>query len=93
MRAVTRGGVGAWSQPFGFNMRQSVVPKPLTSFPGLLRWTPVEGANAYEVWLIDSNKKLFVYTNVLDERELFTFHQSDAWISTLRWREIGRAHV
>ena len=25
-------------------------------------------------------------TNVLDEREFYTFHQSAQWISTVRWR-------
>ena len=86
VRAVTKAGIGPWSAPFGFNMRQPNVPKPLPTFPGLLRWTPVEGANAYEVWLIDADKKLFVYTNVLDQREFYTFHQSDPWTSKVRWR-------
>lgn len=86
VRAVTRGGPGAWSAPYGFNMRQSVVPRPLATQPGLLRWSPVDGANAYEVWLIDVDKHLTVFGNVLDQREFYTFHQSDPWISKIRWR-------
>jgi hypothetical protein len=86
VRAKFPNSVSEWSQPFGFNMRQPVVPKPLPSFTGLLRWTPVEGAGGYELWMIDANKSLVVYTNVLDEREFFTFHQSSAWTSKVRWR-------
>jgi hypothetical protein len=86
VRAVVGGNASGWSEPFGFNMRQPTVPKPLPSYPGLLRWTPVEGANAYEVWLVDIDKKLTVFTNVLDEREFYTLHQSPAWTSKVRWR-------
>ena len=42
-------GATAWSKPFGFNVRWED-----TRFrrrePGLVRWTPVEGATAYDVW-------------------------------------------
>ena len=85
-RAVMRSGVTAWSKPFGFNMRQESVPRPLATKAGLLRWTPIEGASGYEVWLIDANRHIFSRTNVLDEREFYTFHQSDPWISNVRWR-------
>ena len=61
-------------------------PTPLPSYPGVLRWTPTEGADGYEVWLIDIGKIEYVRTNVLDEREFYTFHQSAQWISTVRWR-------
>ena len=86
VRAVLRNGSTTWSRPFGFNLRQPNVPRPLPSFAGLLRWTPVDGAGGYEVWLIDVDKKLVVHSNVLDQREVYTFHQSDAWISNVRWR-------
>ncbi len=86
VRAVLRSGATAWSKPFGFNLRQPDVPRPLPSFPGLLRWTPVEGAGAYEVWLIDLDRHLTVNSNVLDQREVYTFHQSDPWIRNVRWR-------
>jgi hypothetical protein len=86
VRAKFARTVSPWSAPFGFNVRQPQVPKPLPSFNGLLRWTPVEGAAGYEVWLIDAGKRAIVYTNVLDEREFYTFHQSPAWTSKVRWR-------
>jgi hypothetical protein len=86
VRAVLRSGATAWSKPFGFNLRQPDVPRPLPSYPGLLRWTPIEGSGGYEVWLIDVDKKVIVHSNVLDQREVYTFHQSDPWISNVRWR-------
>jgi hypothetical protein len=88
--ARARGIVGKratpWSKPFGFNMRAPNVPSPLPSYPGLLRWTPIEGATAYEVWLVDIPKFLVVYTNVLDEREFYSFHQGPNWIGSVKWR-------
>jgi hypothetical protein len=86
VRAKFKNSVSEWSPSFGFNMRQPEVPKPLPSFAGVLRWTPIEGAGGYQVWLIDVNKFIDVYTNVLDEREFYTFHQSQAWTSKVRWR-------
>jgi hypothetical protein len=80
------GGATRWSTPFGFNMRQTDVPKPLPSYPGLLRWTPVDGAGAYEVRFIDIPKSVFTYSNVVDEREFYTLHQGPLWISKVRWR-------
>ncbi len=58
----------------------------MPSYNGLLRWTPIEGADSYQVWLIDTGKMEIVRTNVLDEREFYTFHQAPAWIGTVRWR-------
>ncbi len=75
-----------WSEPLGFDVEPPAPPEPLASKPGLLRWTPVPGANGYQVWLVDARKLETVYSNVLDERELYTFHQSAAWIGTVRWR-------
>jgi hypothetical protein len=86
VRGVVRGVPTAWSKPFGFNLRQPDVPKPLPTHAGLLRWTPIEGASGYDVWLIDANKHTIVTGNVFDQREFYTFHQSDPWISNLRWR-------
>ncbi len=87
-RATTAAGVSPWSDSFGFDVLPPAPPTPLPSDPGLLRWTPLEGASAYQVWLLDvlGGKKETVRTNVLDEREFYTFHQSLAWISTVRWR-------
>ncbi len=86
VRAVVAGGTTNWSKPFGFNMRQADVPRPLASFPGLLRWTPVEGSQAYDVWLIDMPKIVRIRGNVMDEREFWTFHQSAPWTGKVRWR-------
>lgn len=83
---AANGRTTRWSAPFGFNMRQAGVPKPMTSYPGLLRWTPVDGADGYEVWLIDVPKTVVVTTNVLDEREFYTLHQGPLWTSKVRWR-------
>jgi hypothetical protein len=75
-----------WSTSFGFDVVPPAPPAPLPSYPGVLRWTPIEGADAYQVWLIDAGKTETVRTNVLDEREFYTFHQGAAWTGTVRWR-------
>jgi hypothetical protein len=85
-RAVLQKSTTPWSAPFGFSMRAPKVPTPLPSYPGLLRWTPVEGAFAYQVWFVDLPKMVTVYSNVIDEREFYTFHQATPWISSVRWR-------
>src|SRR5215213_5552190 len=90
VRAIKPSSATPWSAPFGFDMEPSAPPKPLASEPGLLRWSPVEGADAYQVWLIDvanpTAKFEAVYTNVLDEREFYTFHRSTSWVGNVRWR-------
>jgi hypothetical protein len=87
VRAITRGGATAWSAPYGFQMRWTTVPKPLTpSYPGLIRWSTVSGANAYIVWFPDVNKWFTTLTNVADEREFYTFHTGLTWTSSVRWR-------
>jgi hypothetical protein len=75
-----------WSAPFRFDVTPPAPPSPLPSYPGVLRWTPTEGADGYQVWLIDIGKMEFVRTNVMDEREFYTFHQSLQWSGTVRWR-------
>jgi hypothetical protein len=90
VRAIKRSSSTPWSAPFGFDMEPADAPKPLQSEPGLLRWTPIEGADMYQVWLIDINnptaKMEMSLTNVLDEREFYTFHRSASWTGTIRWR-------
>src|SRR3954471_13391491 len=90
VRALKRSSSTPWSAPFGFDMEPVAAPKPLPSEPGLLRWTPIEGADMYQIWLIDINnptaKMEMSLTNVLDEREFYTFHRSASWTGTVRWR-------
>jgi hypothetical protein len=87
VRAHTPSGLTRWSSPFGFNMRWKTVPSEIVpTIPGLVRWTPVEGATSYEVWFIDVGKVIATSTNVADEREYYTFHQDPAWSGTVQWR-------
>lgn len=86
VRAVLDDSTTDWSPSFGFDMEPASVPTPLPSYPGLLRWAPVDGAAAYQVWLVDVPKIVTTQTNVLDEREFYSFHQAASWLSTVRWR-------
>ncbi len=90
VRAIKSSSSTPWSTPFGFDMEPAAAPKPLPSEPGLLRWTPIEGADGYQIWFVDINnptpKMEVVFTNALDEREFYTFHRSANWTSTVRWR-------
>src|SRR3954470_24254727 len=52
VRGITATSTTPWSAAFGFDMEPQAAPKPLPSYPGLLRWTPIEGADGYEVWFI-----------------------------------------
>jgi len=86
VRAVTTAGATPWSANYGFDMVAPPAPSPLPSYPGLIRWTPVEGSAGYEIWFVDIPKFVAVTTNVLDEREFFTFHPTLNWMGTVRWR-------
>lgn len=86
VRAVTQVGTTPWTDAYGFNMRWPTVPEPMSTFPGLLRWTPVPGATSYEVWFLDQRKVVTTTTNVADQRELYTFHTDAKWTSSMRWR-------
>jgi hypothetical protein len=92
---VTAAGtdVTPWSDGYGFDVTPPPPPTPLPSEPGVLRWSPIEGADSYQVWLVDvrtqvapTGKKEIVRTNVLDEREFYTFHQSASWTASVHWR-------
>ncbi len=53
VRAHTVDGPTPWSTPFGFNIRWTSIPRDLDSkHAGLVRWSPVEGATAYQVWIV-----------------------------------------
>jgi hypothetical protein len=87
VRAVTAGGgFSNWTAPYGFNTRWANTPEAQTSTPGLVRWSPVEGATGYNVWFLAPNKVVATKTNVADEREHWTFHQDPAFTSAVRWR-------
>jgi hypothetical protein len=84
--------VTPWSAPFGFNMRwtDNDYPQQLGAPEGLIRWKPIEGATRYEVLYPDLNgtKSFQTTTNVADEREWFTFHDTlatSAW-AAVHWR-------
>lgn len=80
------GGASPWSALFGFDITPPPPPTPEASYPGLLRWTPVDGAGAYEVWFVDIGRFRVVRTNVLDERDFYNFHPTPQWTGTIRWR-------
>ena len=86
VRAVVRSGATPWSQPFGFDMEPGSAPVPMPTYNGLLRWAPVEGASEYQVWFVDVPKIETVNTNVIDEREAYTFHHDSTWTGTVHWR-------
>lgn len=92
VRAVTTRGASGWSKTFGFDMRWENVPVPQPARPGLVRWTPVDGATGYEVWFGGRgpgdyvNKIVQTHTNVADQRDLYTFHLEEGWWRTVRWR-------
>ena len=88
VRAIAANGKdGVWSSPFGFNMRWRNKPAPLNpQFPGLVRWTPIEGATMYEVWLYGSRETFFTTTNVADQREFYTLHTGASWTGSITWR-------
>ncbi|HXM77574.1 MAG TPA: hypothetical protein VN971_12400, partial [Thermoanaerobaculia bacterium] len=68
-------------------MRWRDRPRPLDpQFPGLVRWTPIEGATTYEVWLQGSSQLFFTNTNMADEREFYAFHTQPWWIQSVTWR-------
>src|SRR5215218_9510211 len=57
VRALAPNGAPTpWSELFGFNMRWTNLPTPLEAAPGLIRWTPVDGATAYQVWYVEPDK-------------------------------------
>jgi hypothetical protein len=86
VRAVLASGVTPWSNDFGFNMRWETTPAPLSSYPGLVRWTPIEGATGYDVWFPDAGKVISTRTNVADQREFYSFHTDATWTSSVKWR-------
>jgi hypothetical protein len=98
VRATLRGDdVTPWSERYGFRMRAPSPPASLSGGavnprPGMVRWTPVEGATAYQVaFLYDQargeNKLIKTATTAADLREYYTLHN---WVPTVdgpvQWR-------
>lgn len=82
VRAITSKGVTSWSAPYGFNIRWASVPKDLDSpYPGLVRWSPVDGATAYQVWIYGARRTFMTTTNVADARDLYTFHRTNPFFT------------
>lgn len=97
VRAYRGTRAGRWTARYGFRMRAPGAPASLSSGvnprPGMVRWTPVEGATAYEVtFLYDlaegDKKKIKTATTAADLREFYTFHNDLAarGIDEVRWR-------
>ena len=83
----SRGRAGRWSRPYGFNMRWPAKPVPMNpQYPGLVRWTPVEGATMYEVWFRGARTTFLTTTNVADQRDHYTFHRTIPWMGAVDWR-------
>ena len=82
VRANVGGDATNWSTKYGFKMKSPSAPTSLSNganpTPGMVRWTPVEGATAYEVsflWDLPNgqNKKIKTSTTAADLRELYAF--------------------
>ncbi len=57
VRAILAGGgTSPWSADYGFDVVPPAPPTSISSYNGLLRWSPVQGATGYEVWLLDAAK-------------------------------------
>src|SRR4029079_11085769 len=94
VRAIAaNGAVGPWTASYGFDIRSDTVPTPLPAPAGLVRWTPIEGATSYQVWFqninlngANRNHYFETATNVADEREYYTLHQTAAFMGRVEWR-------
>jgi hypothetical protein len=83
VRARTVTGTTPWSSAYGFKLKAPAAPVSLSSglnsTPGMIRWTPVDGATAYQVTFLYSlgtgEKKLIkTATTAADLREYYTLH-------------------
>jgi hypothetical protein len=95
VRALAGGLEGTWSAPYGFNLRAPGAPRSLSSGvnpqPGMVRWTPIDGATAYEVvFLYDQSsgysKRILTATTAADLREYYTFHNGVDFANIVWWR-------
>jgi hypothetical protein len=86
IRTVTRTAKSPWSKPYGFNMSAPDAPSETLGSPGLIRWSPVEGATSYQVWWTDLGKQISTITTSADQREFYTFHQLAPWPDVVHWQ-------
>lgn len=89
VRAISPSGSASdWSEAYGFNTSWKTRPTKLPGpeLPGLLQWTLVDGANAYDVWFVDAGKVVRTRTNAADQREYYAFHQASPWPDLVHWR-------
>src|SRR5919199_1886092 len=89
VRAIApSGATSKWSAPYGFNLRWTTTPLKSSGaeYPGLVRWTPVDGASSYDVWFVDAAKVIRTKTTAADEREYYSFHQGSSWSGLVHWR-------
>ena len=86
VRAVIGKRTSPWSAGYGFNIRWTDVPRQAASYPGLARWTPVEGATSYQVWFTGINRVVETRVNAVDEREFYAFHQGANFTGSIGWR-------
>ncbi len=97
VRANVGGDTTGWSTKYGFKMKSPAPPTSLSNganpTPGMVRWTPVEGATAYEVsflWDLPNgqNKKIKTATTAADLRELYAFANDlgAQGLTNLSWR-------
>jgi hypothetical protein len=93
VRVVAHGRTSPWSKPFGFNTAWQTVPQQEAAPDGLLRWSTIQGATSYDVWVMNvpdgTAGRLGLHfttlTNVADERDFWTFHPQLARGAVL-WR-------
>ncbi len=86
VRAATGKSTSKWSAPYGFNVRWPDVPKQTATYPGLVRWTPIEGATSYQVWFTGIGRVVETRVNAVDEREFYAFHQGTNFTGDIKWR-------
>lgn len=84
VRATVGAHVTSWSTPWGFDTSWKTLPRQLVAPTGLVRWTPIAGASAYEVWYTDLGIRIRTLTNVADEREYWGLHPDLARV--IHWR-------
>jgi hypothetical protein len=95
VRALVNDEPGPWSKIYGFNVRPPGAPRSLSSgvnpTPGMVRWTPVNGATAYEIVMLfdqssGTTKRIRTATTAADLREYYAFHNTYPAGQPVFWR-------